>query len=97
MKLIYTFSVYFIFNLFLAFFSAGLYEKAHKAIRKDPNVARGPLAKGYFGKREKALPKDIKHANKRFHRQKISVQQKIARIQQKLLARGVVPNKTKPY
>jgi len=76
---------------------AGLYEKAHKAIRKDPNVARGPLAKGYFGKREKALPKDIKHANKRFHRQKISVQQKIARIQQKLLARGVVPNKTKPY
>jgi len=66
-----------------------MYTKAHAAIRKDPTKARGDKELGSFGVRSKAKAKDEKYAKKRFLKAKISLQQRRARITQKLTARGI--------
>jgi large subunit ribosomal protein L5e len=63
-----------------------LYETAHKKIRADPNVKRDALEKGYFGTREEARAEPEK---KRWRRAAISLQQRKARIRQKLTRKGV--------
>jgi len=66
-----------------------MYQNAHKAIRADPNKKRGDLELGYFGKRKAA--KSDKEFKKHTQRAKISVQQRKARIVQKLKAMGLTP------
>jgi len=65
----------------------GIYTEAHKSIRKDPNVKRAATQKGYFGTREG--PASAAPEKKRWRRAAISLQQRKARIRQKLTARGV--------
>jgi len=66
----------------------GLYAEAHKSIRADPNKKRDPLELGYFGSRQ--APHDpAKVVKRRFRAGKISVEQRKARIKQKLQAKGV--------
>jgi len=66
-----------------------VYTSAHKAIRADPLKKRDALELGYFGKR--AAPKDAaKKPEKKRHRPgKLSIEQRKARIRQKLTAKGV--------
>jgi len=66
-----------------------LYANAHKAIRDDPLKKRDGLELGYFGKRDKARDESKKPAKKRFRPGKMSVEQRKARIRQKLTAHGV--------
>jgi len=66
----------------------GLYETAHAKIRKDPNIKRGPLEKGYFCD-NRETKKEEKVEKKRWRRAAISLQERKARIRVKLLARGV--------
>lgn len=67
-----------------------VYKKAHAAIRKDPTQARSPLEKGYFGeKRAKPKAKDAKFPEKSWSKGKHSIEQKKARIRQKLTSVGV--------
>jgi len=63
-----------------------LYEEAHKKIRADPTTKRGELEKGYFGTREEKRGEIEK---KRWRRAAISLQQRKARIRQKLTRKGV--------
>lgn len=65
-----------------------LYESAHAAIRKNPNIARDPLERGHFGRREKPVG-DVVHTKKRWNGTRRSLQQRQARVRQKLTARGV--------
>jgi large subunit ribosomal protein L5e len=68
----------------------GLYKKAHAAIRKDPLLKRAPTEKGSFCvKRTK--PKDAKATfpAKRFNAARKTIEQRKARIRQKLSAKGV--------
>jgi len=65
----------------------GLYEEAHKKIRADPNIKRDGLEKGYFGTREEAKSGEVE--KKRHRRAAISLQQRKARIRQKLTRKGV--------
>jgi len=67
----------------------GVYTEAHKAIRADPNKKRDAMELGYHGKREKPRDDKAKHEKKHFKRTKNSVQQRKARIVQKLAAKGV--------
>jgi len=65
-----------------------LYTAAHAAIRKDPTKKRAALELGYFKKRE--APKDEKKVvKKRFNKARQSIEQRKARIRQKLVAKGV--------
>jgi len=66
----------------------GMYKKAHAAIRKNPNVARDPLKRGYFQIRD--APKAAESAKVHKNRVKISASQRAARIRQKLQAKGKV-------
>jgi len=66
-----------------------MYTKAHAAIRKDPTKARGDKELGSFGVRTKPKAKDEVHVKKSHQRAKISLQQRRARITQKLTARGI--------
>jgi large subunit ribosomal protein L5e len=70
---------------------AGIYAKAHQAIRKDPFKKRDPLEKGKFGDRKEAKPKDQKFPKKYYKATAITVRQRKARIRQKLLAAGATP------
>jgi len=68
----------------------GIYKKAHAAIRKDPLLKRSPLEKGSFGdKRGKPKDAEFKFPKKRFNAAKTTIEQKKARIRQKLQAKGV--------
>jgi large subunit ribosomal protein L5e len=68
----------------------GIYTNAHKSIRADPTKKRDPTEMGYFGnKREKGKDPKAKYEKKKFTRARISVQQRKARIRQKLSAKGV--------
>jgi len=77
-----------------------IYTKAHAAIRADPNKKRADTELGYFKVRGKNNPKptpakDGKIATKRFHRTKIALSQRKARITQKLTKRGITSLKAK--
>lgn len=63
----------------------GIYEEAHANIREDPNMARGPKEFGNSKKR-KTKPEIVK---KHWNMQKISVQQRMGRVKQKLMAKGL--------
>jgi len=65
-----------------------LYKATHAAIRKDPSKKRDPKERGLF--KQSAKPRDPakKFVKKRFHATKRSVQQRKARIKQKLTAKG---------
>jgi len=68
-----------------------LYKKAHAAIRKDPELKRDGTEKGYFcEKRSKAKNAEFEFPAKRFNLAKTSIEQKKARIRQKLTAKGIV-------
>jgi large subunit ribosomal protein L5e len=66
----------------------GIYEAAHAKIRKDPNLKRGPLEKGYFCENREAARKG-EVEKKRWRRAAISLAQRKARVRVKLTARGV--------
>jgi large subunit ribosomal protein L5e len=69
----------------------GLYKKAHAAIRKDPLVKRSPVEKGSFVEpRAKGKNPDFEYPKKRFNPARTTIEQKKARIRQKLTAQGVV-------
>jgi len=60
----------------------GIYKAAHAAIRKDPNVKRGPKELGSFGVREKEVPKA--YPKKQWQQQKLSKKQIAGRVRQKI-------------
>jgi large subunit ribosomal protein L5e len=64
-----------------------LYKSVHKAIRADPLKKRGPLERGNTKTRSAAKPKEVE--KKAFRKGKQSVQQRKARIKQRLTAKGV--------
>jgi len=64
-----------------------IYEKAHAGIRADPNLPRGDKELGRFKTRKAAKPTEYK--KKKYNQSKTSVQQKMGRVKQKLLARGL--------
>jgi len=66
-----------------------MYTNAHAAIRKDPNVKRGALERGNFKTRDKPKDANAVYPKKQWRKTKTSVQQKKARIAQKLKAKGV--------
>jgi large subunit ribosomal protein L5e len=66
-----------------------VYASAHKAIRADPLKKRDPLELGYFGKRDKPKDAAAKPTKKRFRPGKLSIEQRKARIRQKLTAKGI--------
>jgi len=71
---------------------AGVYTKAHNAIRKDPFAKRDAMEWGFFKTRKEAkvVPKD--GYPKVFHkRTAITVKQRKNRIKQKLMAHGLLP------
>jgi len=60
-----------------------MYKAAHAAIRKDPNIKRGPKELGSFGVRTKQVPKEG-YPTKQWQQQKLSKKQKAGRIRQKI-------------
>jgi len=71
---------------------AGLYAKAHAAIRKAPFAKRDPLERGRFGSRSAAKAAPAGGFPKKLYKPTaISVKQRKSRIRQKLLAAGAVP------
>jgi len=72
---------------------AGMYTKAHAAIRKNPFAKREATEKGLFGTRKEAkvVPKDG-FPKKNFKATAITVRQRKSRIRQKLMAAGLQPS-----
>jgi len=68
---------------------AGMYTKAHAAIRKAPFAKRDPLERGFFLTRKEPKAKDF--AKKSYKPTPISVKQRKNRIKQKLMAHGLNP------
>jgi len=66
-----------------------LYKAAHAAIRKDPTKARATTELGFFGTRSKAKTGKETYEKKHYNKQKVSKQQRQARITQKLTAKGI--------
>merc|ERR1711966_181673 len=64
----------------------GLYEAAHKGIRAEPFKKRADNEFGRFKTREGAKPEPVK---KKWNMSKISVEQRMGRVKQKLLAKGL--------
>jgi len=60
----------------------GMYKAAHAAIRKDPNIKRGPKELGSFSVREKERLKE--YPKKVWQREKLSKKQRAGRIRQKI-------------
>jgi len=60
----------------------GIYKAAHAAIRKDPNVKRGPKELGAFGTREGEKPKE--YPKKQWKQLKLSKKQRAGRVRQKI-------------
>jgi len=68
-----------------------LYKKTHAAIRANPDMARAPTEKGFFcEKRSKPKDPKFKFPKKRWNKSKASVEQRKARVRQKLTSKGVV-------
>jgi large subunit ribosomal protein L5e len=67
---------------------AGMYTKAHTAIRKEPFKKRDPLERGSFGERKEPKAKDAKFPKKYHKATAITVRQRKNRIRQKLLSAG---------
>jgi large subunit ribosomal protein L5e len=65
----------------------GLYQAAHAAIRKDPLIKRGPKELGN-GAKPRTQAKKSEYPKKLWTRSKVSVQQRKARIRQKMGARA---------
>jgi len=67
-----------------------VYKKAHAVIRKDPLLKRAPTEKGSFCEK-RTKPKDAKATfpAKRFNAARKTIEQRKARIRQKLSAKGV--------
>jgi large subunit ribosomal protein L5e len=59
-----------------------MYKSAHAAIRKDPNIKRGPKERGPFSVREGEKPKAF--PKKSWNQQKLSKKQRAGRIRQKI-------------
>jgi len=68
----------------------GVYKKAHAAIRKDPLMKRGATEKAFFGAK-RTTPKNPKaeYPKKLWKDQKKSIEQRKARIRQKLTSKGI--------
>jgi large subunit ribosomal protein L5e len=66
----------------------GVYQAAHAAIRKDPLIKRGAKELGN-GTKPRAHPKKAEYPKKLWTRGKVSVQQRKARIRQKLTSKGI--------
>jgi large subunit ribosomal protein L5e len=66
-----------------------MYKAAHAAIRKEPTKARAATELGFFGVRAKAKTGKETYEKKHYNRTKISLQQRQARITQKLTAKGI--------
>jgi len=66
-----------------------IYTDAHAAIRADPLKKRGPKERGSFATRDKAKDPKAVYPKKTFGAQKISVEQRKARIKQRLVAAGL--------
>jgi len=60
----------------------GVYKAAHAAIRKDPNVPRGPKELGAFKTREGDKPKE--YPKKQWMQLKLSKKQVAGRVRQKI-------------
>jgi len=60
----------------------GIYKAAHAAIRKDPNVPRGPKELGAFKAREGEKPKE--YPKKQWKQLKLSKKQRAGRVRQKI-------------
>jgi large subunit ribosomal protein L5e len=60
----------------------GVYKAAHAAIRKDPNLARGPKELGSFKTRQADKPKE--YPKKQWMQLKLSKKQKAGRVRQKI-------------
>jgi len=65
-----------------------MYKNAHAAIRADPNKKRDGLQKGYFGRRETEKKAGTKYEKQYFRAQRLSKQQRIARVVEKLKLQG---------
>jgi len=63
-----------------------IYTNAHKAIRADPFKKRASSELGRFKTREGAKPEPVK---KKWNMSKLSVEQRMGRVKQKLLAKGL--------
>jgi len=68
---------------------AKLYKDAHTAIRKDPSIPRGPLELGNLKTRKAAKAKDAKYPKKNWKLLPKNKKQRMDRVRQKLVARGV--------
>lgn len=65
-----------------------LYTECHAAIRKDPFMKRADTEFGSFGVRD-SKPKEEDIVKKHWNMRKKSVQERMGRVKQKLLARGI--------
>jgi len=70
-----------------------MYKKVHAAIRADPNKKRDALELGYFEKRKQAKPENPQYKHKKFTASKQSVQQRKAKIRQKIKKESIGPAK----
>jgi len=68
----------------------GIYKKAHASIRSDPLMKRSPTEKASFSDK-RAKPKDPKavYPKKRFNAARTTIEQRKARIRQKLTAKNI--------
>jgi len=66
-----------------------MYTTAHADIRADPTRKRGATEKGNFGHRASARDPNAKYPSKQYQRAPKSIQQRKARIRQKLLSAGL--------
>lgn len=64
----------------------GIYQECHKAIRADPFKKRADNELGCFKTREGAKPEPVK---KRWNMKKKSIEQRMGRVKQKLMAKGL--------
>lgn len=65
-----------------------MYSNLHAAIREEPNKARDPLQKGYFGRRETAVAAGTEYEKTYFRTRATSRAEKMARVKAKLLHQG---------
>lgn len=68
----------------------GIYEKCHAAIRENPTLARDPLQRGNFKRREKPKVKGFKYPKKKYkcHRVKLTLHQRKKKVIRKLTKMG---------
>jgi len=66
-----------------------MYTDAHAAIRADPDKKRDPKSRGSFMTRDKPKDPKGKYPKKVFGRQAITIEQRKARLKQRLTAAGL--------